>query len=84
MQGLKAGGASALVPLVTAATDWMKFKVPVIVPVTVAAPVVSAVASAVIMKPQIYVVLLAAAASVAVVAAVVPVPLAVIGVAPVG
>jgi hypothetical protein len=65
---------------VNAPTPCTKFNVPVIVPVTVAAPDVPAVASAVIVNPKIYVVFAATPAKVAVTLAVVPVAEAVTGV----
>lgn len=71
-------------PDASGAVHCVKLSVPVIVPVTVALPVAAAVALARIDMPQIYVVLPDVPASVAVVAPVVPVADAVIGVAPDG
>ena len=71
-------------PDASGAVHCVKLSVPVIVPVTVALPVAAAVALARIEKPQIYIVVEPTGVSVAVVAALVPVPLAVSGVAPSG
>jgi len=84
MQALPNGGSVIPMPLARGAVHCVKFIVPVIVPVTVALPVAAAVAFARIENPQIYVVVVELAASVAVVAPVVPVADAVIGMAPSG
>lgn len=70
------------IPDASGAVHCVKFSVPVIVPVTAMLPVAAAVALARTENPQRYVVLPTAPASVAVMAVVVPVALAVIGVAP--
>lgn len=71
-------------PDAAGAVHCVKLSVPVMVPVTVELAVAAAVALARIEKPQMYVVTDALVASVAVVAAVVPVADAVIGTAPAG
>jgi hypothetical protein len=80
MQG-KNVSSTMPIPEARGAVHWLKFIVAEPAPVTVALPVAAAVALARMENPQMYVVCEVAADNVAVVAAVVPVAVAVIGTA---